>query len=241
MNVRRWFPRIVGLALLAGSACGLFGEEELTDGEVCTANDDCETGVCTSASLCSHSRCECPSGNCPTSGETSPDCRDGWVCVRYDSLFDPLKEFFGGTPNPSDGYCQPSCDAGCPEHYLCEGELCTPDAAWAAPEPTIAWSGAASGELTGRDQMMTVIVEEGSTITLTGSAVSPMDATIVSLTWTTVSGAGDYMSFEDATIETTVPLGAGSYRRVEFDAVDDRARSSRVTVIFEACSGASCM
>lgn len=235
MLTRRWLPMIAGLALFGASACGLFGEDELTDGQVCSVGDECSTGVCTSASLCSHSKCECPSGNCPTTGEPSEDCRDGWVCVRYDSIFDPLEEFFGGTPNPSDGFCQPSCAAGCPDHYACDGELCSPDALWAAPQPTIEWSGAVAGELHGRDQTTTVLVEEGSTITLTGSAEPSSGAAIVGLSWTTTSSAGDYMYFDGPSIETMVPVGAGDYRRVEFDATDDHGRVGHISVVFEAC------
>jgi hypothetical protein len=234
MLIRHWISMIAGLALFGASACGLFGEGEPTDGDVCSVDDDCSTGVCTSASLCSHTRCECPSGTCPEMGEQSSDCRDGWVCVRYDSIFDPVQEFFGGTPDASDGFCQPSCAAGCPDHYVCDGELCSADSLWVTPEPTIMWSGAVTGELTGHDQMMTVAVEEGSTITVSGSAVSPAGAAIVQLAWTTVSGSGDYMYFEDATIETMVPLGAGDYRRVEFDATDDKGRVGHISVIFEA-------
>lgn len=233
MIARRWIPM---LALLGAASCGLFGEEAQTDGQVCNVDDDCETGVCTSANLCSHSWCECPSGNCAPGGEQSSDCLEGWVCVEYDSVFDPLKEFFGGTPNPSDGYCQPSCEAGCPEHYFCGGDFCEPDFEWVRPVPTVVWSGAVSGELSGHDQSTTVVVEEGSMISLTGSASSPVGAAITSLSWTTVSLAGDYMEFEGPTIETTVPVDG--YRRVELDVVDDRARSARVTVTFEACIGA---
>jgi hypothetical protein len=171
-------------------------------------------------------------------GEESQDCRDGWVCVRYDSIFDPLKEFFGGTPNPSDGYCQPSCAAGCPEHYVCDGELCSADQLWTIPAPTIAWSGAVVGELTGHEQMTTVVVEGGSTIILSGSATPTSGATVVGLSWTTTSSIGDYLYFDGATIETTVPLGAGDFRRVEFDATDDRGRVGHISVIFEACAGA---
>src|SRR5690606_1058850 len=79
---------VAGLAL---SACSLFGDDRQTDGEVCSVDDDCSTGVCTSAQLCSHSRCECPSGNCAMGGEQTSDCLDGWVCVEYDSIFDPVK------------------------------------------------------------------------------------------------------------------------------------------------------
>lgn len=228
---------LAGLVLFGASACGLFGEDELTDGDVCSIGDDCSTGVCTSASLCSHSACECPSGNCPAmGGEQSSDCRDGWVCVRYDSIFDPLEEFFGGTANPSDGYCQPSCAAGCPDHYVCDGDVCSPDTLWTTPEPTIQWSGAGMGELTGHDQMTTVLVEEGSTITVSGSAESFSGAAIVGLSWTTTSSAADFMYFEGATIETMIPTG--DYRRVELDATDDQGRVGHISVIFEACVGA---
>lgn len=227
------------LILAFAPACGLFGDEPQTDGQVCSVDDDCSTSVCTNANLCSHSRCTCPSGNCPVKGgEQTSDCLDGWLCVKYDSIFDPAKEFFGGKANPSDGYCQPSCAAGCPEHYLCDGDLCVADQSWAAPQLTVTWTGPVSGELEGRGQSTTVAVEEGSTLNLTGSAVSPTGEQIISQTWTTVSAAGDLVQFEGEAIETTVPLGQANYRRVEFSVIDARARTSYLTVIFEGCIGA---
>ena len=140
--------------------------------------------------------------------------------------------------NPHDGYCQPTCAAGCPEHYLCnnDGDYCSPDVEWAYPIPSVTWAGAVTGELRGAGQMTTVVVEGGSTITLTGSAKSPTGAAIVGLDWTTVSSAADYMDFEGSTIETTVPVG--SYRRVELRVTDDEARGGLITVVFEACLGA---
>jgi hypothetical protein len=233
----KWTLSIPAFLLSGLLGCGLFGVEAQTDGEVCSTEDDCSTGVCTSGNLCSHSRCECPSGNCAAGGEQTDDCLDGWVCVGYDSILDPVKEFFGGTPKPDDGYCQPSCAAGCPDHYVCSDEFCTPDVSWAYPVPTISWTGAATGELSGRDQSMTVVVEGGSTISLTGSAESPSGAAIVSLDWTTVSEAGDYASFAGTMIETTVPTGAGSYHHVELDVADDQHRGGHITVTFEACLG----
>lgn len=234
MPTRSW---LLAFALVGAASCGLFDEPQ-TDGEVCRDDDECSTGVCTAANLCSHSACECPSGNCALGGEQSSDCRDGWVCVGYDSVWDPLKEFFGGEPNKGDGYCEPSCTAGCPEHYTCDGDLCTPNLAWATPEPTIVWSGAVSGELSGRDQMTTVIVEEGSTITLTGSASSPIGSAIASLTWmTTLPSTGEYMTFEQPTIEITLPEGAGNYLRAELDVIDDHSRNAHISVTFESCAG----
>ncbi|PRQ03286.1 hypothetical protein ENSA5_17230 [Enhygromyxa salina] len=225
-----------GLAVSGAVGCGLL-DPEPSDGEVCESDSDCTTEHCTSYGLCSHSRCECPSGQCAEGGELSSDCRDGWRCVGYDSIFDPVKEFFGAKVNESDGYCQPSCEDGCPDHYLCNGgdEFCSPDPAWAYPVPAVSWTGDASGELSGRDQSLTVVVEDGSTITLNGSGSSPRGAPIVGLSWTTVSSAADYMDFEGPTIETTVP--AGSYRRVELRVADDEARSGMLTVIFDSCHG----
>lgn len=234
MTDRKWIPMLAAVALLGASSCGLFGDGPQTDGQVCSVDDDCSTGVCTSADLCSHSHCECPSGNCMIGGEQTSDCLDGWVCVGYDSVFDPIKEFFGGTPNPSDGYCQPSCEAGCPEHYFCgsDGELCQPDTEWVRPVPTIAWSGPVSGELSGHEQMTTVTVEEGSTITLTGSAMSPTGVAITSLEWTV---DGEPVETESPTIEATVD---DYFTNVELTVIDERSRIAILWVTFEACVGA---
>ncbi|PRP97360.1 hypothetical protein [Enhygromyxa salina] len=237
----KWVVLAIGLAMSTVVGCGLF-DSGITDGEVCDADKDCTSEACTSYGLCSHSRCECPSGNCAEAGEVTSDCRDGWRCVGYDSildpLFDPVKEFFGAKSNEHDGYCQPTCEAGCPEHYVCGegGEFCSPDEDWIYPVPTVTWTGDATGEFSGRDQSTTVVIEEGSTLTLTGTGSSPQGNAIVEYSWETVSGAADYMDFAGPTIETTVP--SGSYRRVELRVVDDASRSGMVTVIFESCRGA---
>ncbi|KIG13313.1 hypothetical protein DB30_00361 [Enhygromyxa salina] len=234
----------MGLAMSSAVGCGLF-EPALTDGEVCDADKDCTTEVCTSYGLCSHSRCDCPSGDCAESGEVTSDCLDGWRCVSHDSIFapvvDPIKEFFGASTDDSDGFCQPTCEAGCPDRYLCgdSGEFCVPDSDWIYPVPTVTWTGDATGEFSGRDQSTTVVVEEGSTISLTGTGSSPQGHPITGYSWTTVSGAADYMDFEGQTIETTV--ASGDYRRVEFTVVDDASRSGKVTVIFESCRGTGTM
>lgn len=224
---------VTGLALLGSAACGLFGlgDVELNDGEECSVDDDCSTGYCTSANLCSHTACECPSGDCVEGGEQTSDCREGWLCVGYDHILDPVKEFFGGKGNPSDGYCQPTCADGCPDHYVCNGDFCSAEDFWNYPDPTVTWSGDATGEFSGRDESTTVMVEEGSVITLTGSGISPVGAAIVEFNWTTVSQAGDYMELEGAAIEITVPAG---YRRVELDATDSESRTGRVTVVFQS-------
>jgi hypothetical protein len=234
----RPLARMLGLALLGSVGCGAFGEPEQTDGDVCERDDDCESGYCTLASVCSHARCDCPSGSCAPSGEETDDCRDGWVCIGHESIFEPVVDFFGGQPNDSDGYCMPRCADGlCPEHYLCSGELCTPDAFWAYPVPAIAWSGAASGEADGRGSSMSVTVEEGSTLSLTGSATSPMGTEITTLAWTTNSQSGEHASFEGPTIVITVPTGAGSFRRAELTATDARGRTGLLDVVFQACFG----
>jgi len=235
-------PRVLvlGIALAGIPGCGLFGDDEpeQNDGEVCTRDDECSAGYCTIASLCAHTPCDCPSGSCAVGGEETGTCRDGWVCVGHESIFEPVVDFFGGEPNDSDGYCIPRCADGCPEHYVCDGELCSPDEYWAYPAPTITWSGAASGEIVGRDAMITVPVEEGSTLALVGSASSPTGAAIMGFAWTTVSQAGDYAMQQGASIEVSVPMGQGSFRRAELTASDAQGRTGFATVIFEACLGA---
>jgi hypothetical protein len=234
----RSFAFALGSLLLGLVGCGAFVEPDPSDGDVCDRDDDCATGYCTLASLCSHGACDCPSGSCAPGGEETSDCRDGWVCVGHDSIFDPVIDFFGGEPDESDGYCLPRCADGCPAHYVCEGELCSPDALWAHPVPTIAWSGPASGELVGRDATTHVLVEEGTTLSLVGSASSPRHTEITGLSWVTSSQAGEYASFEGATVELAIPAGPGSYRRAELTATDARGRTGIVSVVFQACFGA---
>ncbi|MCX4241966.1 hypothetical protein [Paraliomyxa miuraensis] len=234
---------LIGLAaaLSLGPACGIFGiedEPDITDGDLCSSDDDCITGVCTTASLCSHSACTCPGDACAPGGDEVDACREGWVCVDKDSILDPVVDFFGGDPSERHGYCMPRCDAGCPEHYVCNGELCSPDEYWAYPIPTVVWTGAVAGELSGRNGDTTVEVEEGATITLEGFAESPTQTEITELRWTTVSQAGDYLDHEGSSIEITVPSGGTGYRRVELTAVDARSRSGMLTVVFSACFGA---
>jgi hypothetical protein len=234
--------RITGVAaiVLAGFGCDLFEEldsVERTDGDPCQTAADCSSGVCTTSGLCSHSSCQCPRDACGSEGTEVAVCRDGWVCVDYDSIFDPVVEFFGGMPAEDRGYCQPRCDADCPEHYACDaqGVFCKPDTLWAHPRPAIRWSGPVYGDLEGSGQSTTVTVAGGTVLVLEGSATSPTGAEITTLQWTTVSQAGDYATWYDERIEITVPEGPGSYRRAELTAVDDQLRSGVTTVIFEAC------
>jgi hypothetical protein len=240
MGTMKSIALTLAFVLLGAAGCEAFDDEpDQSDGEVCSSDDECSTGVCTTASLCSHHACNCPSGSCAPAGEETDACRDGWVCVGYESIFAPVVDFFGGEPNEKDGYCVPRCEGGCPEHYLCNGDLCSPDTLWPYPTPIISWSGVVSGELHGGDAVTTrVTVEEGSTLTLRGSAQSPDGTMITGLTWTTVSQAGDSMTIEGESLEITVPVGAGSYRRAELTAIDARGRAGIIDVVFDACFGA---
>lgn len=241
---RPW-PLALVLVLGAG-ACDVFGaaaDGAPTDGDVCHADDECSSGVCTTANLCSHSLCKCPNGACAEHGSVVDDCRDDWVCVDRESIFDPVVEFFDGTPAKDQGYCQRPCAADCPDHYTCQPTdgFCRPDTEWTRPEPTIRWRGVVSGEVTGNMNSATVTVERGATLMLEGSASSPVDAAITGFTWTTVSDAGDYVSSEGERIELQVPE-QGGYRRAELSVSDDRLRGAIVTVVFESCApaGAAC-
>ena len=229
-------------ACAGSSGCFIFDapdDEAPSDGDFCTEDDDCSTGVCTTYGLCSHTHCTCPGDACAEDGTTVDACRDGWVCVDKDSIFDPVTEFFGGEASERRGLCQAPCDEGCPEHYSCdlEGVFCRPDTAWADPVPTLRWTGAATGEISGAGAMMEVVVEGGSRIVLEGSATSPADAPIEALTWTVVSPGASEEQLDGDEIEVVVPPASG-YSRVELMATDDRQRRSVVTVVFDACLGA---
>jgi hypothetical protein len=210
-------------------------ERGLDDGAVCTTNEECASALCTSSQLCAHSFCQCRGDACASAGDPSPDCNEDWVCTDNESIFDGFREFFGGDPPENRGYCHAPCALGCPEHYTCAGQFCTPDRDWAAPVPTIEWTGAASGRITGRSAQETVSVEENQTVTLTASAKSPTDADIQSLTWTLVTGSGERVESSEATVEMKVE--AGSYQRAQLTILDDRARASVAYVVFEACGG----
>lgn len=248
-TTERWRPS-ARIACLLGSMLSLAGCDPFasldpdaerdgpTDGMECEVDDDCSTGACTQASLCSHSSCRCSGDECGPEGQAVDACREGWVCVDAKSILDPVSEFFGRMPAEDRGYCQPTCDAGCPEHYFCdaEGRFCEPDRSWADPRPTVRWSGAASGEYAGVGQSTTVQVEGGATVTLEGDATSPVDAPVTMLQWNVVSSSGEREEYAGSTLEIPVPADL-SYRRVEFTARDEAFRSATVTVVFETCFG----
>ncbi len=242
---------VLAIAMLASGSvsCLLFGEEEQTDGQVCTDDGQCSTGRCTAAALCAHSSCGCAGEACDEGGEVTSDCRDGWVGVVHTSILeafgDSVIDFFGGEPSDNTGYCQPLCAHGCPEHYLCnEGDtFCRPDQEWADPQVTLAWEGDVAGtsmaSVDGEPDR--VVVQGGSEMSISWSMDSPVGAEVQTATWTTVTGAGDYEEADEPTLEITVPDG-GSYRRVELELTDTLSNYSKTTVIFEACSaaGATC-
>lgn len=230
----------LGLGVLA-SACGTFGfieDDTNNDGEYCEENDDCTSERCTSANLCGHSFCACEGDLCGPEGQQVSECADGWVCVDVDSILDPVVDFFGGMPREDKGYCQPSCDAGCPEHYACDarGVFCNPDTQWAAPLATIRWDGGAMGELRGNGESRTVEVEEGRTLAIHGSAESPNGTALSRPGWKTTLGSGERAEFDAQSIEVVVPRD--SYVRAEFSVSDVNHRSANLTVIFESCNGA---
>lgn len=231
----------VALGLGIGSGCGAFGfidDDGPNDGEFCEEDGDCASERCTTANLCGHSFCKCDGHACGPEGQRVADCADGWVCVDTESILDPVVDFFGGMPREDRGYCQPSCDTGCPEHYACdtEGRFCRPDTQWAAPVATIRWDGGAMGELRGDDESRTVEVEEGQTITLQGSAESPIGTEFSRQSWATTFGSGERAEFDTEGIEVVVP--ENSYVRVEFSVSDVNHRAANLAVIFDSCNGA---
>jgi len=163
------------------------GRDGSPDGAVCEADDDCRSGRCPRSKLCAPSFCDCPSDDCPAGGEASRDCDDTAVCVYYEDIFESAGEIFNIEHDMNGGYCRPLCDKGCPEHFTCaDGRFCTADSDWAAPSPTLTWSGPVAGTLSGRSSMMSVDVQYGLPIKVAGAGTSPVGQAI-ELQWMIVT------------------------------------------------------
>jgi hypothetical protein len=222
--------------LLSASACVVLEPEPepaTNDGDYCESDEDCSTGHCNHNRLCSHSACDCPGDTCDPNGEEAPSCRPGWICVGYDSIFEPVGEFFGAEPDLDDGYCQIPCSVGCPEHYVCTGQLCAADPYWLTPRATISWSGAAEGE-TSVDH--TLRIERGLELTLTASATSPVKLPIESYAWTLVYQRGERVESTAQSVEVVAGEPDGVIR-AELAVTDADAHTRLLDLQFDACSG----
>jgi hypothetical protein len=244
MHVRQYFATLI-LVCGAAGCLGIeppFAEEDeeqgLPDGAECEADDDCRSRGCLNHSkLCAPSYCTCPSADCPAGGQASNDCSDNAVCVYYEDIFESVGEVFNVEHDMNGGYCRPLCEKGCPEHYVCgsDGRYCEANSDWAAPSPTITWSGPVSGTVSGNAQQQAVQVEYDVPITVAGSASSPIGQGVM-LQWMVINGHAQTMSAGDG-VEVTVESGL-NYTRVELQAIDEDGRSGLATVIFEGCFGA---
>jgi hypothetical protein len=226
---------LLGFTLFAAGCSAVESEPENNDGSFCAKNADCSSGVCTRARLCAHSGCNCPGDTCSADGEVVPECRPGWVCMDYKSLFDPVVEFFDAEPDQDDGYCQPLCAASCPEHYECRGTQCVADEDWVKPRLSVSWSGAAQGS-TQSEQTLTL--PNGSSLTLSAEATSPLGLALEPFVWTIVDGSsGARDEFNGPSVELSVE-GIGSYRRAELTVSDVEAHSSSASVVLQSCRAA---
>lgn len=229
-------PRLAAFAsALWTSACIVPFEEEgeapQTDGDFCSGDADCNTGICTTSRLCSHSHCTCD-GDCDPAGEVDDECRPGWSCVGYEWILDPVTEFFGGEPNESDGYCTPTCAATCPEHYYCDGSYCSVDSGWVNPVVRVEWSGAVNGST---DTGLRALVERGQSVTLVATATSPIDVPIQSFDWTLVNGdTGERVTASGETVSLLVDT---RYKRAELLVMDAEFHGVALDVIFDTCTG----
>lgn len=215
-----------------GSGDTLGSESSLTknDGDYCEQASDCSSELCTNSRLCAHSRCKCSGEECPQEGEPSGDCREGWVCTDAKSLLDPVDEFFGGEPAKNKGYCAPSCAAGCPEHYLCDGELCRADAEWLTPQVEMSWTGTIEG-LT--DTERTIPLSPNAALIVSATTRSPVDVDYEPLRWTIVDGStGERVEQTGSTI--ALSLDGARYKRVELMACDTELHCASLHVVFEA-------
>jgi hypothetical protein len=233
----RLFGPLVVLALAVSAVgCSVLGEEEkLGDGARCANNEECGSGVCTTDELCAPSSCDCGGDTCQSGGERSGDCADGRVCVTSTSLVEDFGMFFS-MENDNDGYCQLPCGAGCPEHHLCSSDFCVPERGWADPVPTVTWSGATTGMLTGKDAIQMVPLERGQPVTLQATATSATNSEINSFAWNLVDESGVPVASMGETVELMI-APEGSFHRAELTVTDAKMRSSMLQVIFEGCTG----
>jgi hypothetical protein len=217
--------------------CGIVPEEEskLADGARCDEAKQCQSGVCTRDALCAPSVCDCPGDSCPAQGAHSADCGSEWVCVASTNLIEGVGEFFGAG-NDNDGYCQLPCSAGCLDHYLCSGDFCVPEVGWADPVPSVTWSGAAEGALTGKGAETTVEIEREKAVALSASASSPSGSKIESFSWNLVDDSGIPTMSSGAMVDLTIDA-EHTFRRAELTVSDAKMSASLLYVIFQACSG----
>jgi len=143
---------------------------------------------------------------------------------------------FFSMDNDNDGYCQLPCGDGCPEHHLCSADFCVPEHGWADPVPTVTWSGAASGMLSGKDAIQMVPLERGKSVSLEATASSATNAAISSFAWNLVDESGQPMASTGDSVELSI-APEGSFHRAELTVTDAKKRSSMLQVIFEGCSG----
>jgi hypothetical protein len=118
----RWLRRSGSLVFAAFLACGTSN----ADGEPCSTNDDCESGVCSLSGKCGRGECQCEGDEC---GHIQSSCPEGAVCWQSS---DPLQRDYR--------VCRFACDADrkCPAGQHCEDGTCAP-----GPEPlALTWEAA---------------------------------------------------------------------------------------------------
>lgn len=229
---------LVLLPLLCVDCNVLAEDSKRSDAEPCEARDDCKSGICTGDNLCGASSCDCPGHDCAEKGSRSNDCDARQVCAVSTSIVEDIGMFFSNDSD-NDGYCQFPCSAPCPAHYSCKtgGDFCVMDLGWADPVPTISWRGAVEGSVTGADQSATVALARGRTVSLEGSATSPIGAAL-SYRWQLVDESGRTEQATGPSVELTLD---GEFRRAELTVTDDELHGSVIYAVFEDCAAtASC-
>jgi len=236
-GLRAW---LVGWLWVAGACVAPFSDEESgrPDAARCDTAEDCRSGACNHSKLCTHSFCDCPGDTCSAGGEVSRDCNPGWLCVYYESIGGDIGEVFGVERDLNGGSCQAPCSAGCPEHYSCGpgAKYCSMDDFWAYPVPTLRWSGAVTGELSGREKDVQVKVEYGRSVMLDAEASSPVESSIVAYEWTLTSGSQPELKVEGRSA-TFMLEEIDQYGRAALHVRDSDDRSGAISVGFTGCQG----
>ena len=118
----RWLRHVGSAAFAVLFACSTSN----ADGESCSVNDDCESGVCSLSGKCGRGDCQCEGDEC---GRVRSTCPENAVCWQST---DPLQRDYRT--------CRVVCDAErkCPTDQHCETGTCAP-----GPEPlALTWDSA---------------------------------------------------------------------------------------------------
>jgi hypothetical protein len=103
--------------------------------------------------------------------------------------------------------------------------------------PSIAWTGALDGMLSGKNANMMYDLEPGKTVSLVASATSPSGTDIPTFKWNLYDDNGVADTPTGTKVDLQIEPGHG-FARAELTVVDAKMRSETLSISFQACLGA---